>query len=119
MGQIRKKYFQARQRCLHRNNIIYLSPENSSMPYIRRQQCDLFSILETEIARFMVKGTVMITGDLNARTSNQIDYIECDKDKFIPTPCDYLPDKQNEEATYVYDVFALPDSQCPECTNFL
>ena len=69
----------------------YLSPENSS--YTRRQQYDVFNLLETEIASYMGKGKVILTGDLNARTAIRLDYLVNDDNRFIPAPCDYIPDK--------------------------
>ena len=88
--KLNKKYFMCNQDIFIA--VAYMSPENSS--YAMRQQSDTFDLLELEIARYMSKGEIILTGDLNARTSDKIDYLVNDDNLYTPTPNDYLPDKK-------------------------
>ena len=61
------------------NNYIYLcflynSPENSS--YRQSFENDLFELIENDIWLFSENGSVIIMGDMNARTGNASEFIE-------------------------------------------
>ena len=85
-----KIYF--RQMCDIFIAFTYISPSNST--YSQRQDHDMFSLLESEVAMYLGKGKVIITGDLNARTATDLDFIANDIDCPIPLPGDYIPDTQ-------------------------
>lgn len=57
----------------------YIPPSQS--PYFNE---DSFSILEDEISYFQAQGSVLICGDLNARTGTEPDFISTQGDKHIP-----------------------------------
>lgn len=72
--------------------IVYLSPEHSSLTV--RENPDFFDKLESDLAFFSQKGKVLLTGDFNARTGEELDYIANDNDNFhLPMPADYVPDR--------------------------
>lgn len=71
--------------------IIYLSPEYSTLTV--RDNPDLFEKLESDIAWFSQKGKILLTGDFNARTGAELDYIEDDDNAYLPMPNDYVPDR--------------------------
>lgn len=56
----------------------YIPPYES--PYYNE---DIFSILQSEINYFQSRGSVLLMGDLNARTGKEQDYISSDGDKYI------------------------------------
>jgi len=56
--------------------IAYFSPINST--YTKRLDIDYFELLEQEIVKYSSLGSVMITGDLNARSGVVPDYIDDD-----------------------------------------
>ena len=71
--------------------VLYLSPANSS--YIQRQDMDVFSLLENEVAKYAQLGDILLMGDFNARTACENDYINNDGDNaFVPLPDVYVPD---------------------------
>ena len=45
---------------------------------------DMFNILENEINQFQAQGHVIVCGDVNARTGNDLDTINTQGDKYIP-----------------------------------
>lgn len=56
----------------------YIPPYES--PYYND---DIFSTLQSEIIYFQSLGSVLLMGDLNARTGKEVDYISSDGDKYI------------------------------------
>ncbi len=60
----------------------YFPPAES--PYYNEET---FSILQDEICHFQTKGNVLICGDLNARTGNELDI---QGDKYINTICPHI-----------------------------
>ena len=64
----------------------YIPPSQS--PYFNEHS---FSILEDEISYFQAQGSVLICGDLNARTGTEPDFISTQGDKHIPGPPPFTP----------------------------
>ena len=55
-----------------------------------------FELLEKESATYKQKGKVMIIGDMNGRTGEEINYITDDSlNPYLPVPDDYIPDTQS------------------------
>ena len=52
----------------------YVSPDNS-----HKNKIDLFELLTEETNRFKQKGTILINGDMNARTGQNEDFVKHDK----------------------------------------
>lgn len=58
--------------------LIYIPPESS--PYYKTRGLDSLALIEEEIVKVNNEGSVILMGDLNARTSNVLDYIKDDND---------------------------------------
>ena len=70
---------------------LYNPPENSS--YTQSFENDLFELIENDITLFSGNGSVIIMGDMNARTGNESDLIENEfHNQNIPLFENYLPD---------------------------
>ena len=70
---------------------IYNPPENST--YTQSLQEDLFDLIEKDIVKYSDTGNILLMGDLNARTGNDLDFIQNDyRDNEIPLYDDYTPD---------------------------
>ena len=41
---------------------------------------------------FKTKGHILLLGDFNVQTANNLDYIELDSNDYVPLPYDYIPD---------------------------
>ena len=67
----------------------YISPATSTSTHARG---NIWQLLSTEVARFSMHGNILLTGDLNARTSVLPDYNEHDLNVFVPLPTEYRPD---------------------------
>ena len=68
-----------------------MSPINSS--YVGRQDIDMFSMLENDVAKYASLGELILIGDFKARTSCEQDFIDNDGDNtHIPVPDQYVPD---------------------------
>ena len=52
---------------------VYIPPHDSRV--FANNDVDMFDLIESDIENYKSKGKVFITGDFNARTSNEIDYI--------------------------------------------
>ena len=65
--------------------LAYISPESSCHPTSRD---NLWNLLEEEIASFSNCGQIILTGDLNARTSSLPDYATHDSDLHLSLPPD-------------------------------
>ncbi|VDI06554.1 Hypothetical predicted protein [Mytilus galloprovincialis] len=61
---------------------VYNPPENSS--YYRKFNYNILEMIENDIVKYSQSGKIMIAGDLNARTSCEIDHYQMDSDKHIP-----------------------------------
>lgn len=74
-----------------------------------------FSKLESEVSKVSAKGYVLIMGDLNARISNKVDFIECESTPHVSfqniLPADYCHDIKNLRRNSVDKVFDTQD-QC-------
>ena len=73
--------------------LCYSVPENSGRQVFIEN--DVFDMLFADIAEFDVKYTntkYIITGDFNARTATENDYIENDQADYVPLPDDYVID---------------------------
>ena len=57
----------------------YIPPSEST--YFNEES---FSILEGEISHFQAQGKVLVCGDLNARTAEEQNTINCHGDKHLP-----------------------------------
>lgn len=57
----------------------YISPDR------RKDKLNFFTLLNEEINRFSKKGSVLVQGDLNARTGNEQDFVTFDKYDIIPS----------------------------------
>ena len=84
----------------------YVSPDNAQNKTKKRgsknkMKTDLFELLNEEINKFRNKGTILIKGDLNARTGRTEDFIRHDKfDKDLDIENDYnLPLRNSEDTT--------------------
>ena len=70
---------------------LYLPPEKSSSNV--NSDLDKWDLIEREIQLFLSKGSVLLCGDLNARTGTKLDYIPNDsRDAFLNLPNNYVPD---------------------------
>ena len=70
--------------------IVYLSPQYSSLNI--NDNIDLFEGLERDIVSFSHRGKVILTGEVNARTAMELDYIADDDCSHLPMYIDYSPD---------------------------
>jgi exonuclease III len=71
----------------------YVVPENSSV-YSHPKFNDTLKTVSIEIGQFSKNGDVILSGDFNAYTKEELDYIQSDdKDAFLPSDSDYFPDK--------------------------
>jgi hypothetical protein len=70
---------------------MYNPPANST--YTQSLQDDIFDLIENDLAKYSEKGNILIMGDLNARTSDDNDFIQNDSnDNTVPQYDDYTPD---------------------------
>ncbi len=70
---------------------LYLPPEKSSSTL--NSNLDNWDLIEREIHMFQNRGSVLLCGDLNARTGIQLDYIPNDsRDAFLNLPHNYQSD---------------------------
>ena len=59
-------------------------------------KCLNFELLEKESATYKLKGKIIIIGDMNGRTGEEIDNITNDLlNPYLPVPDDYMPDTQS------------------------
>jgi len=58
---------------------VYLPPQQSNILRHFNNELDIFDLIETGIEKYQLQGKVMLTGDVNSRTSNEIDYIIFDQ----------------------------------------
>ena len=70
----------------------YISPKT------RKNNTNLFELLNDEIKRFKGKGDILIQGDFNARVGDENDFI-C-YDQFLDNLFDILPSNNNQSPTY-------------------
>ena len=56
---------------------VYITPHDSRV--FANNDVDMFDLIESDVENYKSKGKVFITGDFNARTSNEIDYITGDR----------------------------------------
>ena len=78
---------------------VYVTPESSTHNSSRD---NVWHLLQTEIADLSTKGDIMLTGDFNARTGTQRDYVYHDSsvaEHYIPLPPDYQTDKEKMRAS--------------------
>lgn len=71
--------------------IAYIPPADST--YSKRTDENILDHIESDIHKYKNKGEIILMGDLNARTGDNLDYIENDSDKHIPTDNDYKIDE--------------------------
>ena len=72
--------------------IVYISPQYSSLNV--NDNTDFFDGLERDIIWFSQKGQVILTGDFNARTATELDYIHNDDCSYLPIhDINYTPDR--------------------------
>jgi hypothetical protein len=70
---------------------MYNPPANST--YTQSLQEDIFDLIENDLAKYSEKGHILIMGDLNARTSDDNDFIPNDSnDNTVQQYDDYTPD---------------------------
>ena len=70
---------------------MYNPPANST--YTQSLQEDIFDLIENDLAKYSEKGHILIMGDLNARTSDDNDFIQNDSnDNTVSQYDDYTPD---------------------------
>lgn len=62
---------------------LYISPSNSSFVQKRDLDKQIFSKLEADIAKYSLRGDIMLMGDLNA-------HINCDEHDFIINDSDNI-----------------------------
>ena len=65
----------------------YVAPQGSSVHAEK-----LWHTIEEEAAAFAKKGWIILTGDFNARTGNERDYVANDSDEYLSLPEDYSVD---------------------------
>jgi exonuclease III len=70
--------------------VMYISPINSS--YSLRQDISVWESLSADIAKYQLKGKVMLMGDLNTRTGSLPDFVQNDDGQYTPVPDSYLAD---------------------------
>jgi hypothetical protein len=101
--------------CLNQKGIylfvfLYISPSNSSFVQKRDLYKQIFSKLEADIAKYSLRGDIMLMGDLNA-------HINCDEHDFIINDSDnildsFLPNKYITDSVHV-----LRNTQVHQHTN--
>ena len=72
--------------------IAYIPPSNSE--YLAKVGVDVFDQIQNDIVKFSQLGQIILTGDLNARTGNQQDFITNDGVNQMKLDFDYKSDKQ-------------------------
>ena len=70
--------------------IAYIPPDNSNGN--KNQTPNSLEMIEGQIRDFSREGEVLLLGDLNARTAQELDYVESDTDRFISPLASYLVD---------------------------
>ena len=65
----------------------YIPPRESKV--LSNNEIDIFSDLELHVEKYKLLGKVLLTGDLNSRTANEIDYINFDR--FLDNNSDIQP----------------------------
>ena len=71
---------------------VYIWVQGSPSYNILAEDTDLFNILQTDINQFADKGRIILTGDFNARTACNADYIVCDRFNVVNDHNGYVPD---------------------------
>jgi hypothetical protein len=72
--------------------IAYVPPSESL--YLAGLPFDLFERVQSSINKYAALGNIVLMGDLNGRTGNELDYIAQDSDKMLPLDLPYITDKQ-------------------------
>ena len=73
---------------------VYVHPLGS--PWLMGNKCLNFQLLKKESATYKQKGKIMIIGDMNGRTGEEIDYITNDSlNPYLPVPENYMPNTQS------------------------
>ena len=67
----------------------YIPPMGSKV--LNNDEIDMFEITEQGIARYKNLGKLYVTGDLNSRTSNGLDFL--DFDKYLEDEDDFIADE--------------------------
>jgi len=61
---------------------IYDPPEGTS--FTKKLNYNILELVENDVIKYSEKGHIILAGDLNARTSNDLDFINMDSDKHLP-----------------------------------
>ena len=72
--------------------VAYIPPENS--PFYKTRGENTLSYIESDIMKYKNEGSIMLVGDLNARTRTELDYIVYDNDKYMSDRDFYTSDKE-------------------------
>ena len=91
----------------------YACPEYST--YTTRNNIDIFSNLEKEVASYSNLGNILLMGDLNSRTAVDKDYVDTTNSRFIPgsnqNDCAYrcLPRRSEDtKTTRIFGIQRIP-----------
>ena len=57
---------------------VYIPPKSPTIHKNNVNECDKFDQIESGVEKYQSLGKILIMGDLNSRTANQIDYITDD-----------------------------------------
>ena len=76
---------------------VYIWVENS--PCYDLMNVDLFSLIDSDIREYELRGNVMLTGDWNARIGNKKDYVSCDKNTIFSDEEIHFPDTPLQRAS--------------------
>ena len=72
--------------------VAYIPPSDSQ--YLASRGVDILEQIQNSISKYSKLGQVVLTGDLNARTGHDVDFVTEDSDKSLPLDFHYLTDKQ-------------------------
>ena len=68
---------------------VYIPPISSTIYRNNVNECDVFDQIESGVEKYKSLGNILIMGDLNSRTANEIDYIT--DDEFLNQDIQLLP----------------------------
>lgn len=69
---------------------VYYPPEYST--YLNKLSYDILELIENDIITYSQVGKILLAGDFNARTAQDLDFINMDSDKHVPTYNNYKTD---------------------------
>lgn len=71
--------------------VLYDPPENST--FSKKLDYNILELIESDVIKYSEKRKIFLTGDFNARTATENDFIQLDSDKHIPLYNNYVSDQ--------------------------